>query len=175
MYKRNQYRSRSTASLAIKKHDEKTSLEAKEAEDTLNIKYTCRFIIAGQEAMFPSKTVLSYDEYLCTLENTDEASPGFGQVMPVKFRRGIGHREEYRDAYEQGYLRRQPSVLGVLYGIMRDATDLENFEWWCDSHGLDTDSRHALDVYLTCQAQTAEFFKKFPGVDLEEYEPLKDY
>lgn len=58
-----------------------------------------------------------------------------------------------------------PTAADVLYCLVSDAdAGLESFRDFCGNFGHDMDSRHALDLYLTCQETYTEL-RAFLGSD----------
>ena len=70
---------------------------------------------------------------------------------------------------------KQPSLDDVLHSLVMDAEAEEmGFADWCATFGYDTDSRKALDVYLSCQHNTT--LLREAGVNIAaERERLADY
>lgn len=63
--------------------------------------------------------------------------------------------------------------LGVIASVVRDAELGEDtFDGFCGSFGYDTDSRNALEVYLTCQKRAHELSK---GFTTEEIDALREF
>lgn len=90
-----------------------------------------------------------------------------GQSYATDYKSGIGHAKTMPDTYRRDlpeHQRREawygewrtpihPTVADVVASLMVDAQcGAETFEGYCDSMGLDTDSRKAFDTYLLCQA-----------------------
>ena len=62
---------------------------------------------------------------------------------------------------------------GVIASIVLDAECGEDtFDWFCESLGYDTDSRSALETYLTCQTRASELTKSFTA---DELATLRDF
>lgn len=60
-------------------------------------------------------------------------------------------------------------LLGVIASVVRDAEFGEDtFDGFCDSLGYDTDSRSALETYLTCQARSTDLARGFASAELAE-------
>jgi hypothetical protein len=70
---------------------------------------------------------------------------------------------------------KKPSLDDVLHSLVLDASACDqSFDDWCSDYGYDTDSRKALETYLTCQENATKLRKA--GVDIAaERERLQDY
>lgn len=56
----------------------------------------------------------------------------------------------------------------VVVALLHDASGADNtFEDWCSNCGYDTDSRRAMDMYLTCQ-KTLTWCRKWFGLDYSD-------
>lgn len=80
-------------------------------------------------------------------------------------RRGeSGAPRKLRTPFHQGSAHtKPPTAASVLYCLISDAdAGSETFEDFCSNFGSSTDSRRALDMYLTCQGTAAEL-RKFLG------------
>lgn len=81
---------------------------------------------------------------------------------------GIGHRKNDKP--------QKPELSSVLYSLVMDASACdESFEDWCSNFGYDTDSRKALETYLSCQESASKLHKAgiYITDDLREF--LQDY
>lgn len=96
----------------------------------------------------------------------------------MTFRQGVGHRACF---WGSSHAQRvtafivPPSAMDILYCVRLDNPRDESFENWCMEYGYDTDSRKAEKMYRACIEQTMMFRRNYPGVDLDEYEPLDNF
>lgn len=70
-----------------------------------------------------------------------------------------------------------PTAASVLYGLTSDISlSSETFKDFCDNCGYDTDSRKALEIYLSCQKIGEDIRKFFTGEELATIQQLlEDY
>ena len=77
---------------------------------------------------------------------------------------GIGHRKHNKPV--------RPELGDVLHSLILDASACdESFEDWCMNFGYDTDSRKALEIYLSCQ----NIGTKLRKTDLILSDDLRDF
>lgn len=89
------------------------------------------------------------------------------------FYTGVGLRKKSRLGGEG--IPQKPELDTVLYSLVMDAVaDEIGYDVWCDELGYDTDSRKALNIYLSCQENAAKLRKAGFNID-EERERLQDY
>lgn len=84
---------------------------------------------------------------------------------PSRPHRQVSIREWNYEQFKMAHKSRV-DICSVMSCLISDSSCLdENFGYWADSLGYDTDSRKAYAVYEQCQAQTKRF-KEFLGADL---------
>jgi hypothetical protein len=98
------------------------------------------------------------------------------QAFTTVYRCGTGHAKPQPDYLfprsEESWLKRPgtaipPTAASVVACLMSDAQcGADTFEDFCSNCGYDTDSRRALDIYLTCQ-QTATAMRRMLRADFE--------
>ena len=105
-------------------------------------------------------------------------------IFDTKFGTGMGHRikprwiecqgkgyynkqlaqfKSEKDAAKSGWLKLvHPKLDDVIHSLLVDSSCAEGtFEDYCSEFGLDTDSRKALDIYLSCQKTRSAMIKMF--------------
>ena len=98
-----------------------------------------------------------------------------GRTYSTDYKTGIGHRTSARNEAHGFYdgpetARKGIEAASVLYCLFSDASSAcETFEEWCGDMGYDSDSRKALDTYLTCQG-TRKALQKLFGADYSTVE-----
>lgn len=81
---------------------------------------------------------------------------------------GAGHRKDGKPV--------KPELSSILYSLVLDASACdEGFGDWCDTFGYDTDSRKALETYLSCQETGARLRKAGIHVSDDLREFLAEY
>lgn len=81
---------------------------------------------------------------------------------------GTGHRK--------GGEPKIPELSSVLYSLVMDANACdESFDDWCLNFGYDTNSRKALDTYLSCQVNATRLRKAGVYITEELKEFLQEY
>jgi hypothetical protein len=70
-----------------------------------------------------------------------------------------------------------PTAASVLYSLLLDGLSAEQtFSDWCCDFGYDTDSRKALNSYMTCQDTLGKLRKVFTPAQIDELQViLEDY
>ena len=92
-----------------------------------------------------------------------------GRTFATDYRTGIGHRRAVKEedrGYYQGHetAKKKITSKAVLEALFSDASSGgDYFESWCEDMGLSSDSRKALDTYLTCQHTATALRKLFQG------------
>lgn len=126
-------------------------------ESDLGISFTYEYLGFDKERLGDSWEVRGKDKFKLT------------------YTMGVGHRICWYDARDNGNgVVMPPCAMDVLYCIWADNPHNATFECWCDEFGYDTDSRKAEKAYNACIQQTMMFARNY-DVDLETYEPLKNY
>jgi hypothetical protein len=94
----------------------------------------------------------------------------------LTFRRGAGNRTYYQtfDGASVAVII-PPSAMDILHCAYLDDPHDESFEDWCLDLGYDPDSRKAEKSYNACIQQTMMFRRNYPGVNLDDYEPLQNF
>ncbi len=81
---------------------------------------------------------------------------------------GTGHRK--------GGKPQKPELSSILYSLVTDASACdESFDDWCSNFGYDTDSRKALETYLSCQESVSKLHKAGVCITEELREFLQEY
>lgn len=96
----------------------------------------------------------------------------------MRYGTGVGRRMYFWGGYGQGALEAYivpPSAMDILYSVQVENPHDETFETWCDEFGYDPDSRKAEKVYNACVQQAMMFRRNYPGVNLDDYEPLQNW
>ena len=115
-----------------------------------------------------------------------------GNKQEFEYRTGIGHRQcvaprpiywsNYSSVQRKRWVKENerpvsPFAGAVLYCLLSDMSLAnDTFEDWCGNLGYDTDSRKALQVYLSCQENGTKLRKVFNNDLLKQIEKaLEDY
>jgi hypothetical protein len=70
----------------------------------------------------------------------------------------------------------KPMAKDVIYSLLADRTNGENFEDWCSNFGLDSDSIKALNLYLASQESEKKLNLMFDRETIKKLEEeLEDY
>ena len=66
-----------------------------------------------------------------------------------------------------------PPIAGLLDSLIMDGDACsESFASWCDSYGLDVDSRKALATYMACQENADKLRKVFTHAQITRIQEL---
>ncbi len=78
-------------------------------------------------------------------------------------------RKMHLDFWQGLGILRKPTAHAVLECLLSDASGAdEEFEYWCDNYGYDSDSRKAEKIYKAVQIQTANL-RKLLGDDFNRF------
>jgi hypothetical protein len=150
--------------------------ELSEAVEKLGITLTAKHI----GTVFAEKKGFSYDEWRVTLSHQ-------GKTLENSYMTGLGHRKESISNPYKGqkcsleFLAKHnatvtviPSIADVLFGLLMEAvSSTESFEDFCGNFGYDTDSRKALETYLTCQETHSKLIKFLGHETFNDLAPLE--
>ena len=118
-------------------------------------------------------------------EYTDKYSTGIGHRQLISsfikkqgekyYKSTTGEAKTEKEAVIAGWLKTVPPKLAdVVYCLLNDASGTDEvFEDWCNNLGYDTDSRKALDLYLTCQKTRTAMIKMFGQELFDELSQLE--
>lgn len=154
-------------------------IRAKVAEilDTAGVAYSARYITETNQGEWKC------DQWFCTF-TSGKTSEHFDYFT------GLGHRETVSGfkavhmpgarmikGHWQATKPKAPDAASVLYCLILDSSACDqSFSDWCADYGYDTDSRKALETYLSCQA-SAEKMKRIFSHDVlaQLRDALQDY
>lgn len=101
------------------------------------------------------------DYFVCTFKHK-------GITETFDYHMGIGHRKNNKPTL--------PKPADVLYSLLMDCTQGEDFKNWCDNFGFDPDSIKALKVYEACQANETKLKNVLPDEVFKQLQiELQDY
>lgn len=96
-----------------------------------------------------------------------------GRTMVVPYFMGSGHATKPKNSWMTPKPI-APDAPTVLSSLMLDASAADTtFADWCSEYGYDTDSRGALDTFLTCQQIGAEL-RRLLGADFALFAEAED-
>jgi hypothetical protein len=150
--------SRKNSTASINKH---CTSDAQAILDALGLEVSTRFQFTDKKSHGPKTQGQWMDRYEVTVK-----APGSGrEPMSIPFWCGTGHRmlKGDPDSVMATVLAPPLNPMTVVEALHSDLLRGAAFEDWAEDLGYDTDSRHALDVYMACQKQEASINRLCPG------------
>lgn len=126
------------------------------------------------------------DTYLITIERKDKSNSdrnfsfSFGDsIENAELRRKDKRFCNMYGSLKQRYLERYkeikawPTDYDILACISSESYQYDTLQDFCDNMGYDTDSRKALDIYLTCQEHATNINRFFSSDELEQLRDIQ--